>query len=220
MKLSNLALVFATVALGGSISFAQVPSHPPTGSSPHGGGAGAPPQHGTGGSPHGMGHGSGKSVTTQFVSSCGVEDPSSKASLDYARVGSAWQSVPKGANAPDNYSAVGQVWKDKAGKVRAVIYSDSNAAGDQMQFSRMCFRTDGSLERAQNHYIDIPGCKCSRIVEASYDASGKAVKSNETYYSMPDRDKIAPPAATKKFPKPTIYKSVRELPFNSATAKK
>lgn len=173
-----------------------------------------------GGSPHGMGHGSGKSVTTQFVSSCGVEDPSSKASLDYARVGNSWQSVAKGANAPDKYTAVGQVWKDKAGKVRAVIYSDSNGAGDQMQFSRMCFRADGSLERAQNHYIDIPGCKCSRIVEASYDASGNAVKSNETYYSMPDRDKIAAPAAARKFPKPTIYKSVRELPFNSATAKK
>lgn len=204
MKLTKLAVTIGAGLIASSLS-AQVASHEQRTpqASPHGAMSGSP-------------HGTGTTATIRFAKECGLADAKAEAGTHVARSANgkwhvATQSGPE--------EALGVVWLDEQGNIRVVSMNQSNAAGDTLQFTRMCFRPDGSLKNAHDEYVSIP-TKVGRVTEIASDEQGKQIKNDQAFYQLPSHTQIAAPAAASGFPKINIYKSAGELPFAALVKKK
>lgn len=203
MKLTKLAVIIGAGLIASSLS-AQVASHEQR--LPQ-----AFPQGAMSGSPHGTG----SSATSRFAKECGLADAKSESGTHVARLANgrwhiATQSGPE--------EALGVIWQDAQGNIRVVSVNQSNAAGDTLQFTRMCFRPDGSLKNAHDEYVSIPA-KVGRVTEIASDEHGKQIKSDQTFYQLPSHAQISAPASVSGFPKINIYKSAGELPFAALVKK-
>jgi hypothetical protein len=204
------AVLAGVLFLSGMMMVAQMaPSHEPT----------QPPAQSA--SPHGqMGvtqsgnpHGTGKSTLKRFAAECGVTDMSeSQVEIFAAKADGKWRSLPSNAEGESTDVNAARAWKDQAGSIRVVDMSRTNAAGDVLQMSRMCFSPKGSLRKVAERYVNIPSCACGRSTDTAFDEQGKQTKFEQSWYKVPSQEKIGADAL-KNAPKVILYKSVSALPF-------
>jgi hypothetical protein len=207
-RTTRRASVLVGALLVGVAGFAQLaPSHPPTQqqASPHG-------QMGV--TQSGNPHGTGKSTLKAFAAECGVTDMSESRVQIFASKGDGkWRVLPVTAAGESTDINAARAWKDDAGNVRVVDMSVTNATGDTLQMSRMCFSPKGSLRKVSERYVNIPSCACGRSTDTAYDEQGKQTKSEQSWYKVPSQEKLGAEVALKSAPKVIEYKSVSALPF-------
>ena len=195
------------VFLGGTMMAQLAPSHPttqPAQSAPHG-------QMGV--TQSGNPHGTGKSTLKAFAAECGVTDMSeSRVEIFAAKADGKWRSLPVKAEGESTDINAARAWKDDKGAVRVVDMSRTNATGDELQMSRMCYSPQGSLRRVAERYVNIPSCACGRSTEIAYDEQGKQTKREQNWYKVPSQEKLGA-EALKNAPKVIEYKSLSALPF-------
>ena len=207
MTIVPLRLVSSVLLLSGMLCAQLAPSHPPTQqqASPHG-------QMGVtqGGNPHGTG----KSTLKAFAAECGVTDMSESRVQIFASKGDGkWRTLPVTAAGESTDINAARAWKDDAGVVRVVDMSVTNATGDTLQMSRMCFSPKGSLRKVSERYVNIPSCACGRSTDTAYDEQGKQTKSEQKWYKVPSQEKLGADAALESAPKVLEYRSLSALPF-------
>jgi hypothetical protein len=196
-------LVVALCAAG----FAQMaPSHTPTQpASPHG-------QMSV--TQSGNPHGTGKSTLKIFAAECGVTDLSeARVQIFAAKADGKWRQLATTAAGESSDVNVARAWRDDSGRVRVVDFSRTNAAGDELQMSRMCFSPKGSIHKVAERYVNIPACACGRSTDTAFDEQGKQTKSEQNWYKVPSQDKLGAEAALKNAPRVIEYKTLAELPF-------
>jgi hypothetical protein len=206
------AVLAGVLFLSGVMMVAQLaPSHPPTQqqASPHG-------QMGV--TQSGNPHGTGKSTLKAFAAECGVTDMSESRVQIFASKGDGkWRTLPVTAAGESTDINAARAWKDDAGIVRVVDMSRTNATGDTLQMSRMCFSPKGSLRKVSERYVNIPSCACGRSTELAFDEQGKQTKSEESWYKVPSHEPMVDPGAHPDWPTkaPVVihYKSISALPF-------
>ena len=159
-------------------------------------------------------HGTGKSTLKAFAAECGVTDMSESRVQIFASKGDGkWRVLPVTAAGESTDINAARAWKDDAGVVRVVDMSVTNATGDTLQMSRMCFSPKGSLRKVSERYVNIPLCACGRSTDTAYDEQGKQTKSEQSWYKVPSQEKLGAEVALKSAPKVIEYKSVSALPF-------
>ena len=207
LRSRHLAIVPSLLLLSGILAAQLAPSHTPTQpaqSSPHGQMTVKP-----GANPHGTG----KSTLKSFAAECGVTDMSeSRVEIFAAQANGKWRSLPVKAEGESTDVNAARAWKDDQGAIRVVDMSRTNAAGDELQMSRMCFSPKGSLRRVSERYVNIPSCACGRSTEIAYDEQGKQTKSEQNWYKVPSQEKLGAEALNSA-PKVIEYKSLSALPF-------
>jgi hypothetical protein len=207
-RTTRRASVLVGALLVSVAGFAQLaPSHPTTQqqASPHG-------QMGV--TQSGNPHGTGKSTLKAFAAECGVTDMSESRVQIFASKGDGkWRVLPVTAAGESTDINAARAWKDDAGNVRVVDMSVTNATGDTLQMSRMCFSPKGSLRKVSERYVNIPSCACGRSTDTAYDEQGKQTKSEQSWYKVPSQEKLGAEVALKSAPKVIEYKSVSALPF-------
>ena len=124
-----------------------------------------------------------------------------------------WRTLPVTAAGESTDINAARAWKDDAGVVRVVDMSVTNATGDTLQMSRMCFSPKGSLRKVSERYVNIPSCACGRSTDTAFDEQGKQTKSEQKWYKVPSQEKLGADAALKSAPKVLEYKSLSALPF-------
>jgi len=200
--------VLAGILLLSSVMMAaqMAPSHTPTQpASPHG-------QMGV--TQSGNPHGTGKSTLKTFAAECGVTDMSeSRVQIFAAKADGKWRQLATTASGESSDINVARAWKDDSGRVRVVDFSRTNAAGDELQMSRMCFSPKGSIHKVAERYVNIPACACGRSTDTAFDEQGKQTKSEQSWYKVPSQDKLGAEGALKNAPKVIEYKTLAELPF-------
>jgi hypothetical protein len=208
VRTRQLATVPLIVLLSGMLVAQLAPSHPPMQpqqASPHG-------QMGvtqSGGNPHGTG----KSTLKAFAAECGVTNMSeSRVQIFAARADGKWRALPTTAAGESTDINAARAWKDDTGAVRVVDMSRTNATGDVLQMSRMCFSPKGSLRRVADRYVNIPSCACGRSTEIAYEEQGKQTKFEQNWYKVPSQEKLGA-EALKNAPKAIEYKTLSALPF-------
>ena len=204
----QLPIISSILLLSGMLAAQMAPSHPPTQpaqpASPHG-------QMGV--TQSGNPHGTGKSTLKAFAAECGVTDMSeSKVQIFVAKGDGKWRSLPTTAEGESTDINAARAWQDDSGVVRVVDMSRTNAAGDELQMSRMCFSQNGSLRKVAERYVNIPACACGRSTDTAFDEQGKQTKSEQNWYKVPSQDRLGA-EAPKNAPKVIQYKSVSALPF-------
>ncbi len=159
-------------------------------------------------------HGTGKSTLKTFAAECGVTDLSeSKVEVFAAKSDGKWRSIAPTDAGDSSDVDVARAWKDDAGKIRVVDISETNAAGDVLQMSRMCYSPKGSLRKVSERYVNIPACACGRSTDTAFDEQGKQTKHEQSWYKVPSQEKIGADSALKSAPKLIEYKTVSALPF-------
>ena len=204
-KRGRKAVLAGALLLNGVMMMAQMaPSHTPTQSaSPHG-------QMGV--TQSGNPHGTGKSTLKAFAAECGVTDMSESRVQIFASKGDGkWRTLPVTAAGESTDINAARAWKDDAGSVRVVDISRTNATGDVLQMSRMCFSPKGSLRKVSERYVNIPACACGRSTDTAYDEQGKQTKYKQNWYKVPSQE--TPAAALRRPPKVIEYKNLSALPF-------
>jgi hypothetical protein len=198
----------AAVLLCGTMMGQLAPSHPttqPAQSAPHG-------QMSV--TQSGNPHGTAKSTLKTFAAECGVIDMSeSRVEIFASQANGKWRALSVKDAGESTDVNVARAWKDDAGKIRVVDMSTSNATGDVLQMSRMCFSPKGSLRKVSERFVNIPSCACGRSTDTAYDEQGKQTKSEQSWYKMPSHEKLGAEDALKNAPKVIEYKSVAALPF-------
>jgi hypothetical protein len=201
------AVASSVLLLSGMLCAQLAPSHPPTQqqASPHG-------QMGV--TQSGNPHGTGKSTLKAFAAECGVTDMSESRVQIFASKGDGkWRTLPVTAAGESTDINAARAWKDDAGIVRVVDMSRTNATGDTLQMSRMCFSPKGSLRKVSERYVNIPSCACGRSTELAFDEQGKQTKSEQNWYKVPSQEKVGADGALKNAPKVIEYKNLSALPF-------
>jgi hypothetical protein len=203
----HVATISSLLLLSGMLGAQMAPSHPqtkPQEASPHG-----QMSVTQGGNPHGTG----KSTLKAFAAECGVTDMSeARVEIFAAKANMKWRPLPATAagESTDIYAA--RAWKDDTGNIRVVDMSRTNAAGDELQMSRMCYSPKGSLRRVAERYVNIPSCACGRSTEIAYDEQGKQTKREQNWYKVPSQEKLGA-ATLKNSPGVIEYKTLSALPF-------
>lgn len=208
VRSNHLAIASSMLLFSGMLAAQLAPSHQPT-------------QPAEPASPHGQmsvtqsgnPHGTGKSTLKAFAAECGVTDMSeSKVQIFVAKADGKWRSLPTTAEGESTDINAARAWKDERGSIRVVDISRTNAAGDELQMSRMCFSQNGSLRKVAERYVNIPACACGRSTDTAFDEQGKQTKFEQNWYKVPSQDKLGA-EALKNAPKVILYKSVSALPF-------
>jgi len=159
-------------------------------------------------------HGTGKSTLKAFAAECGVTDMSEpRVQIFAAKADGKWRSLATTAAGESSDVNVARAWKDESGKVRVVDVSRTNAAGDELQMSRMCFSPQGSIRKVAEHYVNISSCACGRSTDIAFDEQGKQTKYEQHWYKVPSQDKLGAESALKNAPPVIEYKTVSALPF-------
>ena len=199
--------IWPTLLLCGSMMAQLAPSHTPTQpsqSSPHG-----EMSVTQSGNPHGTG----KSTLKTFAAECGVTDMSeSRVEIFVAKADGNWRSLPTTAQGESTDVNAARAWKDDTGSIRVVDMSRTNAAGDELQMSRMCFSPKGSLRKVAERYVNIPLCACGRSTDTAFDEQGKQTKFEQNWYKVPSQEKLGE-ETLKNAPKVIQYKTLSALPF-------
>ncbi len=179
--------------------FAQVSSHAPA--------INAPAHGAMGPGPHGMK----SSSRVQFAKACGISNPSMSRAITLTRNNSgSWSRVTKTAPAAPTDSALVRAWHEKAWVVEV---QEADAAGDSMHIADMCFNQKGNVTRIVDKYINMPKCGCMRVTESAFNAAGKLVKSEQSFYKGDSPEKVAKPASASMFPAPFEHTKLEQLPF-------
>ena len=197
--------IWAAMLLSGAMMAQLAPSHEPSKpASPHG-------QMTV--TQSGNPHGTAKSTLKTFAAGCGVTDMSeSRVEIFASQANGKWRALSVKDAGESTDVNVARAWKDDAGKIRVVDMSTSNAAGDVLQMSRMCYSPQGSLRRVAERYVNIPSCACGRSTEIAYDEQGKQTKREQNWYKVPSQEKLGA-EALKNAPKVIEYKNLSALPF-------
>jgi hypothetical protein len=205
VRLRHFAIVPSILLLSGILAAQMAPSHEPTQpASPHG-----QMTVTQGGNPHGTG----KSTLKAFAAECGVTDMSEpRVQIFAAQADGKWRQLATTAAGESTDVNVARAWKDDSGRVRVVDMSRTNAAGDELQMSRMCFSPKGSLRKVSERYVNIPSCACGRSTDTAYDEQGKQTKREQNWYKVPSQEKLGA-EALKNAPTVIEYKSLSALPF-------
>ena len=196
----NFPTVGLFVVLSFGVSSAQVSSHAPT--------VKAPPAHGAmGQNPHGTM----PSSRVRFAKECGITNPTMSQAVVLTRSKSGqWSRVTKTTPPSPTDSALVRAWHEKTWVVE---FQEADESGDAIHIAEMCFNAKGSITRILDRYINMPKCGCMRVISATYDAAGKSVKREQTFYKGDSSQKIAAPASSGTLPAPMEYRNLEQLPF-------